>query len=75
MFPHTLSLRPIVINANSEIEIIISENVKQPALVHGDSRFCGEVGGGGRVYIRKNLQALRIIHPKIMIILRRCIQS
>lgn len=63
MFPHTLSFRPLVIGADSVIDIVPGENLRQSSLVHADSRICAEVVAGGKITIRKHAKTLRLIHP------------
>lgn len=64
MFPHTLSNRPIVISANSSIEIIINEeNDVEPAVsCDGQERII--IAPGDKIKINKKSEELQLIHPK-----------
>lgn len=63
MFPHTLSSRPIVVDGNSEIKVVIREN----NLIHPPVTCDGQVHltamPGDTVYIRKKPHKLILIHP------------
>lgn len=63
MFPHTLSARPIVVNANSVILIAISEtNETEPRLsCDGEKRI--KLPPGSFIQIKKKIQRLRLFHP------------
>jgi len=63
MFPHTLTSRPIVVDGNSEIKIVICENdvAQLPVTCDGQVNLtaqCGDV-----VYITKKPHKLKMIHP------------
>lgn len=63
MFPHTLTSRPIVIDADSIIDIAISpQDETLPGLTH-DGRLHVPVSAKDQVSIRKKTQSLRLIHP------------
>ncbi len=63
MFPHTLSSRPIVVDGNSEIKIIIShDNQTQPQIVC-DGQITVVTAPGDTVTIHKMPQKLKLIHP------------
>ncbi len=61
--PHTLSNRPIVIEGNSIVEIIVGT----PEIDHAKLSCDGEVGceltAGDRVHIQKKNKKVRLIHP------------
>ena len=63
MFPHTLSSRPIVIDGNSEIKIVICENggVQSPVTCDGQVNLTAQCGDA--VYISKKPHKLKMIHP------------
>ena len=63
MFPHTLSMRPIVIAANQTVDIMISLNNTTKPRLSCDSRNFLEVPFGSRIQIRKFQQPLQLIHP------------
>ena len=60
--PHTLSNRPLVVPADSHIEIIIDEAASR-AQVTCDGQTSHELETGDRVVIRRKPRALRLIHP------------
>jgi len=63
MFPHTLSSRPIVINASSKIHIHISEHNSFSPNFSCDGHTPHEVKPGDNIYIQRNKNQLRLIHP------------
>ncbi len=63
MFPHTLSLRPIVIEGNQRITLIISpDNTATPRLTC-DSHSVISTPLGSHIHIQKKPKALHLIHP------------
>ncbi len=64
MFPHTLSSRPIVVNGNHEIKIVISENNQVTPQISADGQNRRLVNKGCEIHIRKKDKRLRLIHPK-----------
>lgn len=63
MFPHTLSLRPIVIKGDSRITIIISpKNNATPRLTCDGQAFIA-TPPGSQINIHKKDQQLHLIHP------------
>lgn len=63
MFPHTLTSRPIVVDGNSEIRIIMGENNARRALVTCDGHLSIKAGQGDTVHIFKKPERLKMIHP------------
>ncbi|MGK0442463.1 MAG: NAD+ kinase [Pseudohongiellaceae bacterium] len=63
MFPHTLSSRPIVVDGNSEIKIVIHDNNPQQLPVTCDGQVNLSANPGDTVYIRKKPHKLILIHP------------
>jgi NAD+ kinase len=63
MFPHTLSMRPIVIEGNRTIDVIISTNNTAKPRLSCDSHHFIEVPFGSHIQIKKFDQALRLVHP------------
>ena len=63
MFPHTLSSRPIVVDGNSEIKVIIrdSNEIHPPVICDGQVHLTAEPGD--TVLIRKKRHKLSLIHP------------
>lgn len=63
MFPHTLSSRPIVVDGNSEIKIIITETNETYPHVSCDGQTHLVTKPGDVIYIRKKPHKLKLIHP------------
>ena len=63
MFPHTLSSRPIVVDANSEIKIVIDKLNEQSPQISCDGQESVSVSPGGEIHIKKAKHKLRLIHP------------
>ena len=61
--PHTMSQRPIVINAESNIEIRVSDKNHGDALVTCDGQLNVNLGIGDCVRISKKKTPVRMIHP------------
>ncbi|MBF7072530.1 NAD(+) kinase [Glaciecola sp. MH2013] len=64
MFPHTLSSRPIVVDANSEIYLKVSKVNTDNLQVSCDSHIVISLQPGDEVRIRKNPNKLTLVHPK-----------
>ncbi len=63
MFPHSLNSRPIVIEGNKHIDIIITpQNTTSPRL-SCDARGFLQIPPGSRISIHKKTQKLHLIHP------------
>ena len=63
MFPHTLSLRPIVIEGNQRITIIITPNNTTTPRLACDSQTMIDTPCGSIITIQKKNQHLHLIHP------------
>ncbi|MCD6038704.1 MAG: nadK [Gammaproteobacteria bacterium] len=63
MFPHTLSSRPIVVEGNRQIDIIISPNNPTSPRLSCDGREALNAPSGSQIEIHKKLQPLHLIHP------------
>lgn len=63
MFPHTLTSRPIVINGNSEIKVVISPENEFAARLSCDGQNLMTVAPGDCYVIHKKSQQLRLLHP------------
>lgn len=61
--PHTLSYRPIVVAAASEIEVVINDNLPMQAQVTCDGQINLRLMPGDRVFIRRKARKIRLIHP------------
>jgi NAD+ kinase len=64
MFPHTLSSRPIVVDANSVVRMVISSDNTDNQQVSCDSHIVLTVLPGDEIRIKKNPNKLSLIHPK-----------
>ncbi len=63
VFPHKLSSRPIVVNGDSVIKILIGADNESTPKISCDSQERVPVPQGGYIRIMKNQQQLRLIHP------------
>jgi NAD+ kinase len=63
MFPHTLSSRPIVIEGNCQINILVSPNNSTSPRLSCDGREALSASGGCHINIHKNPNPLHLIHP------------
>lgn len=63
MFPHTLSLRPIVIEGNRRITIIITPNNTATPRLTCDGQTAISTPPGSHIEIQKKSQHLHLIHP------------
>ncbi|MCX4024948.1 NAD(+) kinase [Endozoicomonas sp. SM1973] len=63
MFPHTLSSRPVVIDGNSEIKIIVSSQIGTYPQISCDGQVNIPAAPGDTVTIYKKPQKLKLIHP------------
>jgi NAD+ kinase len=64
MFPHTLSSRPIVVDANAVVKMKASLDNKDNLQVSCDSHIVLTVLPGDEIHIKKNQDKLSLIHPK-----------
>ncbi|GLS83649.1 NAD kinase [Paraferrimonas haliotis] len=64
MFPHTLSARPIVIDASSVITLQISPDNRSEQMISCDGHITLPVLADDQIIIRRSQQKLRLIHPK-----------
>lgn len=64
MFPHTLTSRPLVVDADSEITLILSPENDVDLQISCDSHVMLAVMPGDKIVIRKSEQKLRMVHPK-----------
>ncbi len=63
MFPHTLSARPIVVEADSRIRITIADTNETPPRLSCDGQAPQEVPLGATIHISRKAEALCLIHP------------
>jgi NAD+ kinase len=62
--PHTLSDRPIVIRADSKIEVRIVDRPETRADVTCDGQLLGELGPGDRLCVNAAPEKVVLIHPR-----------
>lgn len=62
--PHTLSSRPIVVNGNSEIKLLIIDTNFVNPHVTCDGQNHIVTGAGDEIRVRKKPESLRLIHPR-----------
>ena len=62
--PHTLSNRPIVVDAHSRVEILLSEENRHTALASIDGQIDMDFMPGDTIVIEKCKHVLRLIQPK-----------
>ncbi len=63
MFPHTLSSRPLVIDGNSEVKIIIADQNPETPSVSCDGQVNFNAAPGDILYIRKSPKRIQLMHP------------
>ena len=63
MNPHTLSSRPIVLDGNSEIKVIIGEHNRAYPHVTCDGQSHVVTNPGDEIHIHKKPHKLHLIHP------------
>jgi NAD+ kinase len=61
--PHTLSDRPIVIDANLSVEIVLHERGDSKAEVAVDGLSLGRLGVTDRLIVTRSKQVITLIHP------------
>ncbi|QYK00451.1 NAD(+) kinase [Shewanella psychrotolerans] len=64
MFPHTLSCRPIVVDACSTIKLVVSPDNGDTLEVSCDGHVALPVLPGDEIIISRSQERLRLIHPK-----------
>ncbi|HSG03818.1 MAG TPA: NAD(+) kinase [Marinobacterium sp.] len=63
MFPHTLSSRPIVVEGNSELKLVVSESNETYPSISCDGQMNIALAPGDTVTIHKKPQKLKLLHP------------
>ncbi|VAW95946.1 NAD kinase [hydrothermal vent metagenome] len=61
--PHSMSYRPIVIDGDSEIEIVVRESVNTKVQISCDGQINLPIKNGDKIHIFKKKAIVRIIHP------------
>ena len=64
MFPHSLNMRPLVIEGNHSVTIVIAPNNATSPRLTCDSQAHINTPPGSRITIQKKSQQLHLIHPK-----------
>ncbi len=62
--PHTLSDRPLVIDAKHRIEIVVDDALNTQALFTADGQMNESLAAGDRVVIQRADRSLTLIHPR-----------
>ncbi len=62
--PHTLTNRPIVIDGNSLIEIVVGTRKHNHARLTCDGEVTAELTPSDRIHIQKKRQKIKLIHPQ-----------
>ncbi len=62
--PHTLSNRPIVLNGNSRVEIVVGTREAGQARLTCDGEIGCELNPADRVVVEKAERAIRLVHPE-----------
>lgn len=62
--PHTMSHRPIVVDGNSEVQVVVTKHNREDAQVTCDGQVNFNLLPGDRAIIRKLETDLRLIHPE-----------
>ncbi|MEI6893489.1 MAG: NAD(+) kinase [Colwellia sp.] len=63
MFPHTLTSRPIVVDGDSEIKLILANDNQESLQVSCDGHVILSVMPGDEVIIKKSKASICLIHP------------
>lgn len=65
MFPHTLSCRPIVIDADAQVKLVLAPNNKTTQMLVGcDGHVSLAVQPGDEIHINKSPHKLKLVHPR-----------
>lgn len=64
MFPHTLSCRPLVVDGNSRIKLLVSPTNGSTLEVSCDGQVSLPVSPGDEIHIYQSPERLKLIHPK-----------
>ncbi|WP_394176013.1 NAD(+) kinase [Thalassotalea litorea] len=63
MFPHTLTSRPIVVDGDSVLKLVVATNNSEDLQVSCDGHVILAVMPGDEIIIKKCEQTLRLVHP------------
>lgn len=64
MFPHTLSSRPLVVDGQSHIRLVITSHNTLTPRVNWDGQNHFDLQSGDHILIKKHTQTLQLIHPE-----------
>ncbi|MDV7105249.1 NAD(+) kinase [Vibrio sp. TH_r3] len=64
MFPHTLSSRPVVVDGNSRVKLVVSPDNRGTQEISCDGQVSLPVSPGDEVHIFQSNNKLRLIHPE-----------
>ncbi|WCE30358.1 NAD(+) kinase [Vibrio sp. SCSIO 43137] len=64
MFPHTLSSRPLVVDGDKKVRLVVSPNNRGTLEVSCDGQISLPVSAGDEVSIFKSNNVLKLIHPE-----------
>ncbi|MDO6497732.1 NAD(+) kinase [Photobacterium sanguinicancri] len=64
MFPHTLSSRPLVVDGNRRIKLLVSPDNGSTLEVSCDGQVSLPVSPGDEIHIYQSPECLQLIHPK-----------
>ena len=62
--PHTLSSRPLVVNADSQIDILICNTKEGIAQATCDGHLSTDVHVGDHIKVKRKLKKITLLHPK-----------
>jgi NAD+ kinase len=64
MFPHTLSSRPLVVDGNRRVKLVVAPDNRGTQEVSCDGQISLPVSPGDEIHIYKSPNVLRLIHPE-----------
>ncbi len=64
MFPHTLSSRPLVVDGNRHIKLLVSPDNRGTQEISCDGQISLPVSPGDEIHIYRSPNCLRLIHPE-----------
>ncbi len=64
MFPHTLSSRPLVVDGNRHIKLLVSPDNRGTQEISCDGQISLPVSPGDEIHIYRSPNGLRLIHPE-----------
>lgn len=62
--PHTLTDRPLVLNASTTIEVVLDQDNQVPAVCSCDGQLNFNVLSGDRLRIKRNEASVTLLHPQ-----------